>query len=209
EAQVKLLRVLQEQEFERVGGTRTLRTDVRVIAATNRDLKRQMEAGAFRADLYYRLNVFPVALPPLRERRDDIPHLIRHFMTRAGRKLGKRFDEVAPGFVEQAMAYDWPGNIRELENFVERAAILSKGGTLEARGVFTGTVGPVPTQPTAAAAAKSETSLADIERDHIRRVLEQTDWVIEGQQGAARLLGLNASTLRGRMRKLGVHKATP
>ncbi|MGE5525083.1 MAG: sigma 54-interacting transcriptional regulator [Rhodospirillaceae bacterium] len=203
EAQSKLLRVLQEQEFERVGGTRTLRVDVRVIAATNRDLRQLMESGNFRADLYYRLNVFPVALPPLRERREDIPHLVRHFMSRTGRKLGKRFDAIAPDFIERAMAYDWPGNIRELENFVERAAILSPEGTLEAQGVFSGATG-VPAR--GAAASVVEASLADIERDHIRRVLEQTHWVIEGQQGAARILGLNASTLRGRMRKLGVHK---
>jgi formate hydrogenlyase transcriptional activator len=172
---------------------------VRVIAASNRDLQQRVATGAFRADLYYRLNVFPLTLPPLRERREDIPRLIRHFMNRAARKIGKRFDEVAPAFLDQAMAYDWPGNVRELENFVERAAILSRGSILESDGVFT-------TAPTSSTSALAATKLEDIERNHILRVLEQTRWAIEGERGAASLLGLNPSTLRGRMRKLGIHK---
>ena len=203
EAQGKLLRVLQDQEFERVGGTRSLRTDVRVIAATNRDLQPRLKSGAFRVDLYYRLNVFPLTLPPLRERREDIPHLVRHFTERAARKVGKHFDDIAQTFLDQAMNYDWPGNVRELENAVERAAILSVGATLEAKG---GIGGPDSVASTPTATLIAHLSLDDMERTHIVRVLEQTRWVIEGEQGAARALGLNASTLRGRMRKFGIQK---
>ena len=204
EAQAKLLRVLQEQEFERVGGMRSVRTDVRLIAATNRELLQQVGAGAFRSDLYYRLNVFPLTLPPLRERRADIPHLLRHFLARAARKLGKRLDDASPACLEQAMAYGWPGNIRELENFVERAAILAMGTMLELPAPFTEPAGAT-LKP--GVVPRSQETLEDIERSHILRVLEQTQWVIEGERGAARVLGLNPSTLRGRLRKLGVRQA--
>jgi DNA-binding NtrC family response regulator len=204
EAQAKLLRVLQEHEFERVGGTRSLRTDVRVIAATNRDLGRQVDAGAFRSDLYYRLNVFPLALPPLRERREDIPGLVRHFVARAARKLGKPLAGASPAFLTRAAAYDWPGNVRELENAVERAAILARGPLLEPDGAL-------PVGAGAAAESRPPTradpaSLEAVERDHILRVLEQTRWVIEGKQGAARVLGLHPSTLRARLQKLGIDR---
>jgi DNA-binding NtrC family response regulator len=203
ETQPKLLRVLQEQEFERVGGTHSLRTDVRLIAATNRDLQQQVGAGTFRSDLYYRLNVFPLALPPLRERHEDIPRLIRHFLARAGRKLGKPLTDVTPAFLDQAMAYDWPGNVRELENFVERSAILAKSTVLEVAE-------PLGAQVSQAAKPAVERpsprTLEDVERSHILRVLEQTQWAIEGERGAARILGLNPSTLRGRLRKLGIRK---
>jgi transcriptional regulator with GAF, ATPase, and Fis domain len=206
EAQAKLLRVLQEQEFERVGGTRALRTDVRVIAATNRDLGSRAAAGEFRPDLYYRLNVFPVTVPALHERREDIPLLVAHFLAKVARKLGKTFDGVAPGFLERAIAYDWPGNVRELENVVERAAILSRGPLLESFEPF-GTSAPATAR---AAARPPEASAAgtleDVERAHIQRALEQKGWVIEGKEGTAALLGLNPSTLRGRMRKLGIRK---
>jgi DNA-binding NtrC family response regulator len=202
EAQAKLLRVLQEREFERVGGTRSLRADVRVIAATNRELHAQVAAGAFRSDLYYRLNVFPIAVPPLRERREDIPALVQHFCAKAARRLGKAVNRVSPAFLEHAVAYDWPGNIRELENLLERALIMSNGPTLD---VF-----EMPLMHSSAKASSGEPvdgSLEDVERAHIRRVLERTRWVIEGERGAARVLGLNPSTLRGRMRKLRIHKS--
>jgi transcriptional regulator with GAF, ATPase, and Fis domain len=201
ETQAKLLRVLQEREFERVGGTRSLRTDVRVIAATNRDLHAQVEAGTFRSDLYYRLNVFPIVVPPLRERRDDIPGLVRHFAAKAARKLGRTLDAVSPAFVEQASAGAWPGNIRELENFVERAMIMSNGAVLDATDLP-----PAATPEKKPVVAAEDATLAAMERTHIRRVLELTSWVIEGQRGAARILGLRPSTLRNRLRKLGIRK---
>jgi DNA-binding NtrC family response regulator len=203
EVQAKLLRVLQEGEFDRVGGTRTLRTDVRMIAATNRGLDAQVKAGRFRADLFYRLNVFPIAVPPLRERRDDIPVLIEHFAERAARKLGKQVPQPSPAFIAEAQAYEWPGNIRELENLVERAMILTQGPTLDSIGLSS-----VAAASPAAAPAATHGTLEDVERSHIRRVLEHTGWVLEGERGAARLLGLNASTLRGRLRKLGIRRST-
>jgi len=204
EAQAKLLRVLQEHEFERVGGARSLRADVRVIAATNRDLQAQVAAGGFRSDLYYRLNVFPIAMPPLRERRDDIPRLVQHFAAKAARKLGKTLEGIAPAFIEQASAYDWPGNIRELENLIERAMIMSDGTRLDAIELFS----KASPSDKASPAAQADATLEEIERAHIRRVLERTRWAIEGERGAARLLGLNPSTLRGRLRKLGIRKAS-
>jgi transcriptional regulator with GAF, ATPase, and Fis domain len=190
EAQAKLLRVLQDGEFERLGGAHTLRTDVRLIAATNRDLRAEVEAGRFRADLYYRLNVFPIALPALRERRDDVPALVRHFVSRMARKLGRSPEAISPAFIEWARGYDWPGNIRELENLVERALIMGDGQP----------------PPEAQGRTHGGTSLEDVERAHILRVLEEVRWKIEGDAGAARLLGLNPSTLRARLRKLGIQK---
>jgi len=199
EAQAKLLRVLQEGEFDRVGGARSLRADVRVIAATNRDLQAQVAAGRFRADLYYRLNVFPITAPPLRERRGDVPGLVRHFAAKAARKLGKPPQDVPAAFLERAGAYDWPGNVRELENVVERALIVSDGELL------------FPSAASAAAApaaAPGNGTLEEMERAHITQVLQQTRWMIEGDKGAARILGLNPSTLRGRLRKLGIRKTS-
>jgi len=205
EAQAKLLRVLQEQEFERVGGSRTLRTDVRLIAATNRDLGTRAATGEFRPDLFYRLNVFPVTVPALRERREDIPLLVGHFLAKAGRKLGRSFEGVAPAFLDRAMSYPWPGNVRELENIIERAAILSRGSLLELTEPFGAPAAPVPAD--VPAPAPPSNALEDVERLHIQRVLEETRWVIEGEQGAALALGLHPSTLRGRIRKLGIRKA--
>jgi DNA-binding NtrC family response regulator len=203
DTQAKLLRVLQGQEFERVGGSQTLRTDVRLIAATNRDLQQQVSAGTFRSDLYYRLNVFPLALPPLRERHEDVPRLISHFLERAGRRLGKTQAGLAAALVAQAASYHWPGNVRELENYVERSAILGEAALLETRS-------PDASRdegaPQAASGELAAFTLEAIERSHIARVLEQTGWKIEGERGAARLLGLNPSTLRGRLRKLGIRK---
>jgi formate hydrogenlyase transcriptional activator len=204
EAQVKLLRVLQEREFERVGGAQTLRVDVRIIAATNRDLRSHVAASRFRSDLYFRLNVFPILVPPLRERREDIARLVERLAATAARRMGRPFTSVSPGFLERARAYDWPGNVRELENLVERALIMSNDGTLEAQHLSfeldnsKGSVAPMPTRAT----------LEDVERAHIRTMLAQTGWRIEGEQGAAALLGLNPSTLRGRIRKLGIRKTS-
>jgi DNA-binding NtrC family response regulator len=199
EVQAKLLRVLQELEFERVGGTRSLRVDVRLIAATNRDLRAEVAAGRFRSDLYFRLNVFPIALPPLRERRDDIPLLVRHFAARTARRLGRSIDGISESFIERASTYDWPGNIRELENLIERALITSRG-LLDASELLTVPGDPVRTVSMATA------TLKEVERAHICGVLEDTSWRIEGVEGAARILGLNPSTLRGRMRKLGIRR---
>jgi transcriptional regulator with GAF, ATPase, and Fis domain len=203
EAQAKLLRVLQAREFERVGGTKSLRADVRVIAATNRDLQAQAGQGAFRADLYYRLNVFPIVLPPLRERREDIPGLVQHLAEKAARKLGRELEAVSPAFLERAAAHDWPGNIRELENVIERALIMSGGALLDGSDLFV----PVSSAARAPRAAP-EGTLADMERAYIVRVLEAARWQIEGERGAARVLGLNPSTLRGRLRKHGIRKSS-
>ena len=198
EAQAKLLRVLQERSFERVGGTQTLRVDVRVIAATNRDLQAKVAAGGFRSDLYYRLNVFPLVLPPLRERRGDIPALVQHLAEKAARKLGRELEAVSPAFFERAAKHDWPGNVRELENVIERALIMSGGTLLDGSDVFSSSEKPpVP--------STGET-LEAMERAYIVRVLEGASWQVEGDRGAARILGLNPSTLRGRMRKLGITK---
>ncbi len=215
EAQSKLLRVLQEREFERVGGTRSVRVDVRVVAATNRALPAEVAAGRFRADLFYRLDVFRIVVPPLRERREDIPLLVRHVAERIARRLGRTFNGVADGFLARAVAYDWPGNIRELENAVERALIVSGAGHLEAEAL-TGTMpgalpGAPPGAPPVAAAtpeppAATGETLAEIERSHIRQVLDSVRWRVEGERGAAARLGLHPSTLRGRMRKLGIRK---
>ncbi len=201
EVQAKLLRVLQEREFERIGGAHTMRVDVRVIAATNRDLRAEVSASRFRADLYFRLDVFPIVVPPLRERRDDIPRLLEHIAARTARKLGRTFGGVSPAFIESARAYPWPGNVRELENLVERALIMSRDGTLDGSEPFTAPGARECAEPVGC------DILEDVERAHIRSVLERSRWKIEGDDGAARKLGLNPSTLRGRIRKLGIRKA--
>jgi DNA-binding NtrC family response regulator len=202
ETQAKLLRVLQEGEFERIGGARPLRVDVRVVAATNRDLQAEVGNGRFRADLFYRLNVFPISLPPLRARREEIPRLLRHFAARAARRLGRPFEGIAPEFIEQACHYAWPGNIRELANIVERAVIVSNEPLLDARDAFV----PAARQGESRVVPAGVATLEEIERAHIRRTLESTRWQIEGSDGAAHKLGLNPSTLRGRIRKLGLRK---
>jgi DNA-binding NtrC family response regulator len=204
EAQAKLLRVLQERSFERVGGTQIIRADVRVVAATNRDLQAQVGAGRFRSDLFYRLNVFPIVLPPLRERRGDIPRLVQHLAEKAAHKLGRELEAVSPAFIERAGAHDWPGNVRELENVIERALIMSGGALLDGSDLFSPSGPPAPNVP----ATSAEGTLEAMERAYIVRVLEGAGWQIEGERGAARVLGLNPSTLRGRMRKLGIRKTS-
>jgi len=199
ELQPKLLRVLQEGQVERLGSPRTVDIDVRVIAASNRDLAEEVRQGRFRRDLYYRLNVFPITIPSLRDRREDIQPLVQHLIKRLSRTLNKRIDTV-PAYVMQTLeAYDWPGNIRELENVLQRAIILSPGTTLALGDAWM----PAPQAP---ASIGTGTTLVEIERRHIRTVLDSTRWRIEGGGGAAQLLGLKPSTLRSRMLKLGVSR---
>ena len=201
ETQAKLLRVLQGREFDRVGGQSATKVDVRVIAATNRDLLKAVRERMFREDLYYRLSVFPIALPPLRERRDDIPLLVPFLLERFAIRIGKRFDGVREETMKRLVEYPWPGNIRELENILERAVILSTGSTLEISH-------DVLTQPGTQAASTPELALRDIERNHIQAVLRQTDWVIDGPRGAAARLGLHPNTLRSRLKKLGLSRSS-
>ena len=215
--QAKLLRVLQEQEFERVGGSNLIKVDVRVIAATNRDLFRSASEGTFRQDLYYRLNVFPVQLPPLRERCEDIPPLVHYFVRRFSLKIGRKITRIQRETMERLMNYSWPGNVRELENVIERAVILSTGIELEVGpGVLPEIAAvasaqafvPRPAPEEKGPEAPSPQSIDQVERNHILEVLMRTNWRIEGSDGAAALLNLNPSTLRSRMKKLGVQRST-
>jgi formate hydrogenlyase transcriptional activator len=199
--QPKLLRVLQEREYERLGNSRTLRTDARLIAATNRDLEAMVEEGRFRSDLFYRLNVFPIYVPSLRERREDIPFLIRHFAQHFARSLSKEIDTISTETMNSLVSYPWPGNIRELQNVIERAVILSKGPELKIS--LTG----LATKPADANRyANGDATLEAIERKHILSVLEQTNWVFAGPKGAAARLGMKRPTLQFRMRKLGISR---
>jgi PAS domain S-box-containing protein len=206
EMQAKLLRVLQEREFERVGGTATVRTDVRVIAATNRDLAKMARDGTFREDLFYRLNVFPVRLPALRERPGDVPLLVRFFVAKFAGRLGKRIETVGADTLDALTAYHWPGNIRELENVIERAVILSDGPELEIDPDVLPVAGASGELASADADGKS---LVSVEKSHILGVLTQVGWVIEGPNGAAKVLGLHPNTLRSRMKKLDISRPTP
>ena len=201
DAHVKLLRVLQEREFERVGSGHSTKVDVRVIAATNRDLHAAVKAGSFRADLLYRLNVFPIEVPPLSARASDVPLLVNHFVTKFSKKLGKLFEGVSQATMDRLTRYAWPGNIRELENVIERATILAKGPVLQIDDVLLHG-NSVPLLPVA-------DSLEEVERAHVFRVLHDVSWVIEGKQGAAARLGLHPNTLRSRMQKLGIKKPRP
>jgi formate hydrogenlyase transcriptional activator len=210
ELQPKLLRVLQEGKVERLGATRVTSVDVRVIAATNRNLAEEVRRGTFRRDLFYRLNVFPITLPALRERRDDVAALVRHLVDRLARQLGKTVPRVTADTIRALERHDWPGNIRELENVLQQAIILSKEGILELPGLAPQL--PADAEPLPEAEAEDSNTLITVERDHISRVLDTTAWRIEGISGAARILGLRPSTLRSRMRKLGIlrpvrHKA--
>jgi formate hydrogenlyase transcriptional activator len=197
--QPKLLRVLQEQEFERLGSGRTHQVDVRLVAATHRNLVDMVKRNEFRSDLYYRLNVFPVPVPPLRSRREDIPSLVEHFVEIYARRMGKQIDEISPETMSELRSYAWPGNIRELQNFIERSVILTSAGVLHAplaslrSAVEVESLGPI--------------TLEDAERDHIRKTLEQTRWVVAGPNGAAARLGIKRSTLYFRMQKLGISRS--
>jgi PAS domain S-box-containing protein len=197
ELQVKLLRVIQEGEFERLGSNKTIKIDVRIIAATNRNLQHEVEKGTFREDLWYRLNVFPITVPPLRERKDDIPLMVEHFVARSARKFGKKITEISPRTLLDLQTHAWPGNVRELINVIERAVINTTGPVLHLADHFDAAA-PHP--------AATQQSLEDVERQHILRTLESTGWRIEGPYGAAKILGLNPSTLRTRMSKLGIQR---
>ena len=213
ELQPKLLRVLQEREFERLGSSRTLKSDARLIAATNRDLAEMVADHEFRADLFYRLNVFPILLPPLRDRREDIPLLVRHFARQFARRMNRAIDTIPSETMTVLVSYHWPGNIRELQNLVERAVILSTGAVLNVP------LRDLQSQPLAGLSANSPTNalangrprkietLEDVERRHVLATLEATDWVVGGPRGAAVILGLKRSTLQVRMEKLGIRRA--
>jgi formate hydrogenlyase transcriptional activator len=214
--QAKLLRVLQEGEFERLGSGKTIKVDVRVIAATNRNLAEAMQRGRFRPDLYYRLNVYPIQIPALRERPEDIGLLAEAFLGEASRRLGRLFDPIPAEVLEALRRYQWPGNVRELQNVIERAAVVSGGRRLQLPDAWGSAedwkaVGTWPA-PTADApqlhpiGSLQEKSLNQVGRNYILRILEQTGWRIEGPKGAAIILGLNPSTLRSRMQKLGIRR---
>jgi formate hydrogenlyase transcriptional activator len=196
--QPKLLRVLQEQEFERLGSTRTQQVNIRLVAATNRNLADMVKSGQFRSDLYYRLNVFPIPLPPLRERPEDIPSLVEHFVEIYSRRMNKQIDQIPAETMLALASYQWPGNIRELQNFIERSVIVSSGSVLRP---------PLATLKAAAETESSQaTTLEQAEREHIRKILEQTRWVVAGPNGAAARLGMKRSTLYFRMQKLGISR---
>jgi formate hydrogenlyase transcriptional activator len=202
ELQPKLLRALQEQEFERLGSSRTIHVDVRIVAATNQDLAEMVDGRLFRADLYYRLNVFPIQLPALRERIEDIPALVHHFVREFARRMNKTIDEVPEHVMQMVCNHDWPGNIRELQNFVERAVVMTEGRRLQ----------PTLTEfapLTSKTTLQSRRTLAEAERFHITETLESTNWVVGGRGGAAAKLGLPRTTLIARMRKLGISRSLP
>ena len=200
ELQAKLLRVLQEQEFERLGSNRTHKVDVRMVAATHRDLPTMVKRGTFREDLYYRLKVFPIQVPALRERTADIPRLVRHFTVLYAQRMNKRIDVIPPETMDALVRYQWPGNIRELQNFIERAVILSPQSTLRAP-----TSELEPSQLPKGSSAPMN-GLAEVEREHILRALEASNWVIGGETGAAARLGVKRTSLAYRMKKLRIHR---
>lgn len=199
ELQAKLLRVLQDGEFERIGNPRTMKVDVRVIAATNRELEQEILEGRFRKDLFYRLNVYPITSAPLRERRSDIPFLVEHFVQRFNQKLGRNITRIPKRVMEQLKAYDWPGNIRELENIIERAMILSKSSTLMVEKL------KIPDRTS----EEKLVTLADHERDYIKKVLDRTLWRINGPKGAAQILDMHPETLRSRIKKFDIRRPDP
>jgi formate hydrogenlyase transcriptional activator len=197
ELQPKLLRVLQEREFERLGSNRTQQVDVRLVAATHRDLKQMVAEGKFRSDLYYRLHVFRLPVPPLRERREDIPVLVRHFVHEYARRMNRRIESIPPQAMQAFRGYSWPGNVRELQNFIERAVILSPGSSLCA---------PLDelTQDTAPQLQAHLSTLEEMEREHVLRALKESNWITGGPNGAAVKLGMKRTTLAYRIRKLNI-----
>jgi formate hydrogenlyase transcriptional activator len=200
ELQPKLLRVLQEREFERLGSSRTMQTDARLVAATNVSLPEMVEAKRFRADLYYRLNVFPIHVPPLRERREDIPLLIRHFARQYAARMGRRITSISASAMEALVTYSWPGNIRELQNLIERAVIRSTGDRLDVPVTeLDEGIGAPDIRP-------AHRTLEEASRAHILSVLQETRWTLSGPRGAAQRLGINRSTLQFRMKKLGIER---
>lgn len=196
--QTKILRVLQEGEFERLGSANTIKVNTRVISATNRDLQKAIKEGRFREDLYYRLNVFPINIPPLRERKDDIPILVGHFVNKYNAKIGRQVERVSLEVMVRLQAYHWPGNVRELENVIERAIVISHGSILE--------LGKLPFKENVDSDTSNITTLEEAERIHILKVLELTHWQVSGEKGAAEILGLNPQTLFSKMRKLGINR---
>jgi formate hydrogenlyase transcriptional activator len=202
ETQTKLLRVLQEQEFERVGGTETIHVNVRLITATNKNLQQLAGSGAFRSDLFYRLNIFPIWLPPLRERWDDLPQLTGYFLQKFSTRMGKRVEGVSREVFNDFLAYDWPGNVRELANVLERAVILCDGRLLQKDSV-----GILQSSAIQTAVSDEVLNLTEAERRQIRKALSKTNWVVGGPGGAAKLLGLNRTTLIAKMKKLGIQRA--
>jgi PAS domain S-box-containing protein len=202
--QPKLLRILEDGSFERVGGSKTMKVDVRVIAATNRDLRQEVKQGRFRPDLFYRLNVYPISVPSLKKRREDIPLLVDHFVPQLASRIGKHIDQISPWSMEQLVDYDWPGNVRELKNVLERAVITSSGAVLRLpAALFT----EKQNGPSKASDNEDDlVSLISVEKSHILKVLEATGWRIDGPNGAAKILDINTSTLRSRMKKLGVKR---
>ena len=202
ELQAKLLRAIEDGEFERLGGSKTIKVNVRIIAATNRNLEKEMQEGRFREDLWYRLNVYPVTVPPLRDRKEDIPLLVSHFVNRHSRQLGKSIKKIPVGVIETLQGYSWRGNVRELKHIVERAVINSSGPTLHLAG-------SLRDKPDKGAAREKDDlkPLAEMERDYILRALAETGWKIEGKSGAAEILDMNPGTLRSRMKKLGIKRS--
>src|SRR6185369_4849468 len=200
ELQSKLLRVIQDGEFERLGSPRTIKTDVRIIAATNRNLGEEVKNGKFREDLFYRINVFPITMPPLRLRKEDIPLLVNHFVAKFNKKIGKKIETVSKDTMNALQEYHWPGNVRELESVIERAVIISQGTALQVLDRFD------TFRNSGVLVGQDVKALVELERDLILQVLQKTGWRIEGKNGAALLLGLNPSTLRARMQKYGIHR---
>ena len=197
ELQPKLLRVLQEHEFERLGSTRTQRVDVRLVAATHRNLKQMVQDGEFRSDLYYRLHIFPLSVPPLRDRREDIPFLVRHFVDEYARRMNRRIETIPPQAMDALMSYSWPGNVRELQNFIQRAVILSP------RNVLRLTLAEL-TQTGVQTPGSELSTLEEVEREHVLRAIRACNWVIGGPNGAAAQLGMKRTTLAYRIRKLNI-----